>query len=88
MEIKDYEEGHNMKAIQNLINAGNVFMFTTWIQSQMADMVILNKNKHLISSFILSPKRIPDDYHKIRVQYWKNNLEKLKGNFVTNSQVF
>ncbi|HFR0011303.1 TPA: hypothetical protein ACHTW7_004495 [Escherichia coli] len=81
MQIKDYEEGYNMKAIQNLLNAGNVFMFTTWIQSQMADLVILNKNKHLISSFISSPKRIPDDYHKIRVQYWEKQFGEIKSEF-------
>lgn len=81
MEIVDFEERHNTKALKNLLNAGNVFMFTAWIQSQMADLIILNKNKNLISSFVSSPKVIPDDYHKIRVQYWEKQFGEIKKEF-------
>ncbi|HDG1683980.1 TPA: hypothetical protein PFE14_004485, partial [Kluyvera ascorbata] len=55
MEYKDFEDGYNMTALKNILNAGNAFMFTAWIQGQMADLVILKKNPHLIEGFVSSP---------------------------------
>jgi len=40
------------KPEENMVNAGIVFIFTAWLQGQMADLTILSKNKHLIPSFI------------------------------------
>jgi len=81
MEYKDFDDGHNMTALENILNAGNVFMFTAWIQGQMADLVILKRNPHLIEGFVSSPKTIPNEYHKIRVKYWEKQFGEVKKEF-------
>lgn len=47
----------------------------------MADLTILSKNKHLIQNFIENPKRVPNDLHQIRVEYWEKNFGAIKGDF-------
>lgn len=69
------------KPDENMVNAGIVFMFTAWLQGQMADLTILSKNKHLIPSFIENPKRVPSDFHKIRVEYWEKQFGTVKSEF-------
>jgi hypothetical protein len=69
------------KPEENMVNAGIVFMFTAWLQGQMADLTILSKNRHLIPSFVENPKRIPRDYHKIRVEYWEKQFGAVKNEF-------
>jgi len=66
---------------ENMVNAGIVFMFTAWLQSQMADLIIFSKNRDLIADFISNPKRVPPDFHKIRVQYWEKQFGPVKNEF-------
>lgn len=37
------------EAKENLIRAGEIFMCTVWLQSQMSDLLILKKNLHLVA---------------------------------------
>jgi len=41
------------KPDENLVNAGILFMFSVWLQSQMVDLVIFGKNPRLIGNFVV-----------------------------------
>ena len=69
------------KPEENMVNAGIIFMFTVWLQGQMSDLIIFNKNKHLIPDFIASPKRVPSEFHQIRVVYWEKLFGPVKNEF-------
>lgn len=64
-----------------MLNAGIIFMFTAWMQSQMADLVIFKNNPDLISDFVASPKRVPKKFHAIRVKYWEKQFGEVKNEF-------
>lgn len=69
------------KPEKNMVNAGIVFMFTAWIQGQMADLVIFKKNPNLIPDFVANPKRVPNEFHRIRVGYWEKQFGEMKNEF-------
>lgn len=69
------------KPEQNMLNAGIVFMFTAWLQSQMSDLIIFKKNPTLIDDFVANPERVPNDFHKIRVTYWEKLFGVVKNEF-------
>lgn len=66
---------------KNMVNAGIIFMFTTWIQGQMSDLVIFKNNPNLISDFIENPARVPQEFHSIRVSYWEKQFGPIKNEF-------
>jgi hypothetical protein len=70
------------KPEENVINAGLIFMFSVWLQGQMADLTILKKNPALISDFVANPARVPDAFHEIRVRYWEKQFGDVKNEFV------
>ena len=69
------------KPEENMVNAGIVFMFTAWIQGQMSDLIIFKKNSNLIPDFIANPKRVPGEFHQIRVSYWEKQFGPVKNEF-------
>jgi hypothetical protein len=69
------------KPHDNIVNAGIVFMFTAWIQGQMSDLIIFRNNPSLIAPFVENPKRVPNEFHKIRVQYWEKQFGPVKNEF-------
>ena len=69
------------KPEKNMVNAGIVFMFTVWIQGQMADLVIFKKNPGLIPDFVENPNRVPNEFHQIRVKYWEKKFGEVKNKF-------
>lgn len=69
------------KPNENMVNSGIVFMFTAWVQGQMSDLIIFSKNKHLIAPFVENPKRVPNEFHRIRVQYWEKHFGPVKNEF-------
>lgn len=66
---------------ENMINAGILFMFTVWIQSQMSDLIILSQNKDLIPDFIASQDKLPKELYKKRVEYWGKYFGSVKEEF-------
>ena len=69
------------KPEENMVNAGIVFMFTTWLQGQMSDLIILKKNPNLIQDFVANPERVPREFHQIRVTYWEKQFGPVKNEF-------
>jgi len=69
------------KPKENMVNAGIVFMFTAWLQGQMSDLIIFKKNPNLIPEFIENPKRVPSEFHKLRVTYWEKQFGPVKNKF-------
>ena len=69
------------KPEENMVNAGIVFMFIAWLQSQMADLIIFKKNPDLIPDFVANPQRVPKAFHQIRVTYWEKQFGPVKSEF-------
>jgi hypothetical protein len=69
------------KPEENMVNAGIIFMFSVWLQGQMSDLVILKNNPHLIADFLASPERVPNEFHKIRINYWEKQFANVKKEF-------
>lgn len=65
-----------------MANAGLIFIFTVWLQGQMADLVILKKNPDLIADFVLDPTRVPPTFSKLRAGYWERQFGDVKGELV------
>lgn len=68
---------------KNMMWAGFFFMSTTWIQSQMVNLIILNKNRHLIDEFVSTPEVIPLEFRDIRLLYWEKMFFSIKNEFVS-----
>jgi len=79
--MKLYEERGMETPDKNMVNAGIIFMFTAWIQSQMSDLIIFKNNPNLISDFIKNPSRVPNNFHSIRVTYWEKQFAAIKNEF-------
>lgn len=71
------------EAKENLIRAGELFMCTVWLQSQMSDLLILKKNPHLVVPFVETPDRIPAAMAKIRTEYWEKYFGSVKDEFIS-----
>lgn len=69
------------RAEENMINAGNIFMFIAWLQGQMSDLVIFNNNPDLIPKFIDNPKSVPSEITRIRASYWEKHFVSVKKEF-------
>jgi hypothetical protein len=57
-------------------------MFTTWLQSQMSDLIIFRKNPDLIPDFVANPQKVPMAFHHIRVTYWEKQFGPVKSEFM------
>lgn len=72
------------KPEENLLNAGLIFMYSVWLQGQMADLVILKKNPNLIADFVANPKEIPAEFLEQRAEYWEKHFGEVKNEFVSS----
>lgn len=70
------------KPEENLVNAGILFMFSVWLQSQMVDLIIFGKNPEFVSNFVANPKHIPGDVHQLRTKYWERDFGQIKTEFL------
>lgn len=70
------------KPEENLVNAGILFMFSVWLQSQMVDLIIFGKNPGLVGNFVANPKRVPGDVHQLRAKYWERDFGQIKTEFL------
>lgn len=77
-------------AHKNLMRAGELFMYSVWLQKQMVDLLILKRNPEIISEFIddyIAKDTIPKIMSVRRVKYWEMNfgsiLKVFKDEFVT-----
>lgn len=71
------------EARENLIRAGELFMCTVWLQSQMSDLLIMRKNPHLVAPFVDNPERVPSEMATIRTKYWERYFGSVKEEFVS-----
>lgn len=65
----------------NVQRAGEFFMHTIWLQGQMSDLIILNRNTGIISEFIDNPSQIPSLMSAERVKYWEQEFHSVKNEF-------
>ena len=69
------------EATENLIRAGEIFMYTVWLQSQMSDLLILKKNPDLIAPFVANPEKVPSEMAQLRAAYWERHFGSVKEEF-------
>jgi hypothetical protein len=67
--------------LENLLRAGEIFMYTIWLQSQMSDMLILKRKVELIPPFVENDKRIPSEMAQLRATYWERQFSSVKDEF-------
>jgi len=61
----------------SLTKAGRFLVYSLWIQSQLSDLVILNKNKEIINDFNTKPV-IPEILLKERFVFWERDFKEVK----------
>lgn len=66
---------------KNIYRAGHFFICTIWVQSQMASLIILNRNPKLIDAFNKDPKELPDTIAAQRMEWTKKSLGNVMGEF-------
>ena len=65
----------------NIKRAGELFIYSVWLQGQMSDLIILKKNPEYIEDFVNNPSRIPKLIHQQRVKYWEKQFHSVKEEF-------
>jgi len=67
----------------NIKRAGEFFIYTLWLQSQMTDLIILKKHSGIVSDFISNPSQVPQVMSNERVKYWEKQFSEVKREFET-----
>jgi len=62
----------------NIKRAGELFMYSVWLQGQMSDLIILKKHPEYIEDFISNPSTIPKLMGQQRVKYWEKQFNTVK----------
>ncbi|MBV6787526.1 MULTISPECIES: hypothetical protein [Xanthomonas] len=70
------------RALENMQNAGLIFMFSVWLQGQMADLIILKNHPHLVPEFIAKPERVPHEFGQLRAKYWEKQFGDVRAEFL------
>jgi hypothetical protein len=69
------------KAKINIQRGGEFFIYSLWLQSQMADLIILNRYPKIVSDFVGRPERVPDLMSQERAVYWQFDFHRIKTDF-------
>jgi predicted RNase H-like HicB family nuclease len=78
----------NLTVLQiNLMRAGELFMHSMWIQSQMVDLLILKKHPAIHSEFIDNPVTIPNVLFLNRAEYWKKDFNHIRKELIAEFTV-
>lgn len=65
----------------NVIRAGELFVYSIWLQGQMSDLIILNGRRNAIDDFINNPSYVPDWMSRERAKYWEKQFYAVKKEF-------
>jgi hypothetical protein len=66
----------------NLRRVGEIFVYTLWIQSQMADLVVFARAPGEIEGFVATPAEVPRSVMDLRLAHWEGDFQPLKSTFV------
>lgn len=66
----------------NLQRAGELFVLSLWIQSQMADLGIFATRPDLVGPFLSHPATVPEEFAALRLQAWQKDFGNVKARFV------
>lgn len=66
----------------NIQRAGEFFMYSIWLQGQMSDLIILNRNTNIIPEFIDNPSLVPSQISAERLGYWEKPFASVKKEFM------
>jgi hypothetical protein len=67
---------------KNLRRGGEYFVLSIWIQSQMADLIILKDHPRIIKRFIERPAKIPKTLRDKRMLFWQKDFGFVKKEFL------
>ena len=65
----------------NIQRAGELFVHSIWLQSQMCDLIILSRHPDIIPQFIKNPSRIPEFMATERTNHWQKSFRSIKQEF-------
>ena len=69
------------RSLENMQNAGLIFVFSVWLQGQMSDLIIFKNHPELIADFVASSKKVPEAFSKLRANYWEKQFGEVKTDF-------
>ena len=64
-------------AKKNLRRSGEYLMYSIWIQNQLSDLIIINRNKEIIESFN-NTELVPDILRQERYSFWEKDFREIK----------
>lgn len=62
----------------NLQRAGELFIYSLWIQGQMADLAIFACRPDLIAPFLANPTNVPDEFAALRLTAWQKEFGSIR----------
>lgn len=66
---------------KNLLRSGEYFMYSIWIQGQLSDLTILNRNKNIINDFVYNKEKISLIFKEERIKFWEKDFGEVKEAF-------
>ncbi len=66
---------------KNLLGAGELFIYSLWLQSQMTDLIILSKHPKIRKRFVSRPQKIPATLRIERMKYWRKDFGVIRQEF-------
>lgn len=66
----------------NLQRAGELFIYSLWIQGQMADLAIFACRPDLIAPFLANPSNVPDEFAALRLTAWQKEFGSIRADFL------
>ena len=66
----------------NVARAGEFFIYSLWLQGQMADLIVLKKHPELVPEFVKSPSTIPAGMSEKRAHYWEKSFSAVMAEFL------
>lgn len=67
--------------LKNLSRVGEYMVYSIWIQNQLADLIILNRNKNIIEDFINTKEIVPLILKEERYKFWEKDFKDIKKEF-------
>ena len=71
----------SMETPIHMFRAGEFFMYSLWLQSQMADLLILRKDRDLVEEFMNDSSKIPQSMVKARAQFMHKDFGNVLADF-------
>jgi len=66
---------------ENVLRAGEIFILSQWVQSQIVDLLILKQHPRIRGRFVKSVERVPRTLVVKRARYWQRDFGSIASEF-------